>query len=379
MGAQDNAQGSGGEPIAVIGSGFRFPGSSTNPSKLWELLLKPRDLLTRIPENRFNPDSFYHPNPSHHGTTDVKESYFLDQDHRQFDAGFFNIKPVEVHAIDPQQRLLMEVVYESLEASGLSVESLAGSRTGVYVGLMCADYVEHLNSDMNSLPTYTPTGNARSIMSNRISYFFDWHGPSMTIDTACSSSLVAVHQAVQLLRSGDSDVAVAAGANLIVGPLQYVGASKLHMLSADSRSRMWDVDASGYARGEGVAAVTLKRLSSAIADGDNIECIIRESGVNQDGRTKGITMPSSAAQADLIARTYAKAGLDPRNPNQRCQYFEAHGTGTAAGDPKVIICKTIFDQNSDFILCRKLKLSVKPFFTLAIMFLKEATRSMLAL
>jgi hybrid polyketide synthase / nonribosomal peptide synthetase ACE1 len=341
MSVQDNTQGSGGEPIAVIGSGFRFPGSSNNPSKLWELLLKPRDLLTRIPENRFNPDGFYHPNPSHHGTTDVKESYFLGEDHRQFDASFFNIKPVEVHAIDPQQRLLMEVVYESLEASGLSVDSLAGSRTGVYVGLMCADYVEHLNSDMNSLPTYTPTGNARSIVSNRISYFFDWHGPSMTIDTACSSSLVAVHQAVQLLRSGDSDVAVAAGANLILGPLQYVGASKLHMLSANSRSRMWDVDASGYARGEGVAAVILKRLSSAIADGDKVECIIRESGVNQDGWTKGITMPSSAAQADLIARTYAKAGLDPRNPSQRCQYFEAHGTGTAAGDPKVSVHQTI--------------------------------------
>lgn len=340
----DSQPGVGGEPIAVIGSGHRFPGSANSPSKLWELLLKPRDLLSRIPENRFNPDGFYHPNPSHHGTTDVTESYFLDGEQRHFDAGFFNIKPVEVHAIDPQQRILMEGVYESLEASGLSIESLAGSLTGVYVGLMCADYVEHLNSDVNSLPTYTPTGNARSIMSNRISYFFDWNGPSMTIDTACSSSLVAVHQAVQLLRSGDSDVAVAAGANLILGPLQYVGASKLHTLSADSRSRMWDIDATGYARGEGVAAVILKRLSSAIADGDNIECIIRESGINQDGRTKGITMPSSKAQADLIARTYAKAGLDPRNPSQRCQYFEAHGTGTAAGDPKVSIHKVILDR-----------------------------------
>jgi hybrid polyketide synthase/nonribosomal peptide synthetase ACE1 len=174
MSAQDNLHSNGGEPIAVIGSGFRFPGSSTNPSKLWELLLKPRDLLKKIPEDRFNVDNFHHPDPNHHGTTNITESYFLEEDHRQFDAGFFNIKPVEVHAIDPQQRLLMEVVYESLEASGLSVESLAGSQTGVYVGLMCADYVEHLNSDMNSMPTYTPTGNARSIMSNRISYFFDW-------------------------------------------------------------------------------------------------------------------------------------------------------------------------------------------------------------
>ena len=201
----------------------------------------------------------------------------------------------------------------------------------------------------------------------------------MTIHTAYPYSLIAVYQAAQLLRSGGSDVAVAAGAGLIVGPLQYVGASRLHVVSADSRSRMWDVDASGYARGEGVGAVTLKRLSSAFLYGDNIECIIRESGVNQGGRIKGITMPSSAAQADLIARTYAKAATDPRNPNQRCQYFEAHGTGIVAADPKVIVRKTTLDQIFDFILSRKLKPSTKPFSTLVMIFLKEAIRSMLAL
>jgi hybrid polyketide synthase/nonribosomal peptide synthetase ACE1 len=282
MSSEESSKMGRGEPIAVVGSGFRFPGSSNNPSKLWELLQAPRDLLSKIPKARFNAENFYHPNPSHHGTSDVQESYFLDEDVRGFDAGFFNIRPNEVPAIDPQQRLLLETIYESLEAAGLSIEALAGSQTGVYVGLMCGDYADLLNSDVNSMPTYTPTGTARSIMSNRISYFFDWHGPCMTIDTACSSSLVAVHQAVQLLRSGDSDVAVAAGANLILGPGNYIGSSKLHMLSSDSRSRMWDADASGYARGEGVAAVVLKRLSSAIADGDKIECIIRESGVNQD-------------------------------------------------------------------------------------------------
>jgi hybrid polyketide synthase/nonribosomal peptide synthetase ACE1 len=246
------------EPIAVVGSGMRFPGSSNSLSKLWELLLKPRDLLKRVPEERFNIDNFYHPDPTHHSTTHVRESYFLDEDHRHFDAGFFNIKPVEVAAIDPQQRVLMEVVYESLEAAGIPLESLVGSRTGVYVGLMTGDYFEHLHNDIDTLPTYVPTGTARSIMSNRISYFFDWHGPCMTIDTACSSSLVAVHQAVQLLRSGDSDMAVAAGANMILGPGQYIAESSLHMLSADSRSRMWDADGTGYARGEGVASVVLK-------------------------------------------------------------------------------------------------------------------------
>ncbi|KAL8727608.1 MAG: hypothetical protein Q9166_005916 [cf. Caloplaca sp. 2 TL-2023] len=320
------------EPIAIVGTGCRFPGSANSPSRLWDLLCKPRDLLTCIPKERFNVDAFYHPDGLHHGTTNVTESYFLHEDHRLFDAGFFNIKPVEAHSIDPQQRLLLETVYESLESAGIPMETLVGSQTGVYVGLMCGDYSEHLQRDVDSMPTYMPTGTARSIISNRISYFFDWHGPSMTIDTACSSSLVAVHQAVQLLRSGDSEMAIAAGANIILEPELYIGESKLKMLSPGSRSRMWDVGADGYARGEGIAAIVMKRLSTAIRDGDHIECVIRASGLNQDGRTKGITMPSQVAQADLIARTYAKAGLDPRNKYERCQFFEAHGTGTTAGD-----------------------------------------------
>ncbi|KAK7716313.1 putative PKS/NRPS-like protein biosynthetic cluster [Diaporthe eres] len=299
------------EPIAIIGTACRFSGSLNSPSKLWEFLRKPKDVLTKIPQERFNVDAYYHPNGLHHGTSNVTESYLLQEDVRLFDSNFFNIKPIEAQAIDPQQRLLLEVVYESLEAAGMSMESMAGSQTGVYVGLMCGDYSEHIQRDIDSLPTYMATGTARSIISNRISYFFDWHGPSMTIDTACSSSLVAVHQAVQLLRSGDSNVAVAAGANLILGPELYIGEAKLNMLSPTGRSRMWDADANGYARGEGVASVILKRLSDAIRDGDHIECVIRESGVNSDGRTKGITMPNEAAQAELIRRVYHKAGLDP--------------------------------------------------------------------
>jgi hybrid polyketide synthase/nonribosomal peptide synthetase ACE1 len=334
MDHQDSQSGGCREPIAVVGTGLRLPGSSGDPSALWDLLLEPRNLLSQIPEERFDPQAFYNPNSDYHGSTNVRSSYFLDQDIRQFDANFFNIKPKEAHAIDPQQRILLEVVYEALEAAGLSIQAMAGSHTGVYVGLMCSDYTDQLHRDINSMPTYTATGTSRSMISNRISYFFDWHGPSMTIDTACSSSLVAVHQAVQSLRSGESDVTVAAGANLLLGPLQFVEFSKLHMLSPEGRCNMWDQDASGYGRGEGVAAVVLKRLSTAIADGDHIECIIKESGVNQDGRTKGITMPSSIAQANLIARTYARAGLDPRSPDDRCQYFEAHGTGTQVGDPR---------------------------------------------
>ena len=201
------------EPIAIIGTGCRFPGGANSPSKLWELLREPRDLAVKVPLDRFN-----HPNGSHFGTTNVKESYFLEEDPRRFDSQFFNIQPAEAEALDPQQRLLLETVYEAIESAGLELESLKGSNTAVYVGLMSDDYSEIIRRDLNSLPTYAVTGTALAVMSNRISYFFDWHGPSMTIDTACSSSLVAIHQSVQNLRNKESRTAVAAGVNLIFGP-----------------------------------------------------------------------------------------------------------------------------------------------------------------
>ncbi|KAF3392622.1 Polyketide synthase-nonribosomal peptide synthetase [Penicillium rolfsii] len=321
------------EPIAIVGSACRFPGDATSPAKLWELLKDPRDVLTEISESRFNPRAFYHPDGSHHGTTNVRHSYVLSDDHRLFDAQFFGTKPIEANSIDPQQRLLLETVYESLESAGIPMEKLQGSNTGVYVGLMTNDYADLLGRDVQNLPTYFASGTARSILSNRVSYFFDWHGPSMTIDTACSSSLVALHQAVLSLRNGESNVAVAAGTNLLLGPEQFIAESKLKMLSPNGRSRMWDKDADGYARGDGIAAVVLKTLSAALAAGDQIECIVRETGINQDGRTKGITMPNHVAQANLIRETYARAGLDLSKSCDRPQYFEAHGTGTPAGDP----------------------------------------------
>lgn len=330
-----NSKSTGNEHIAIIGSGCRFPGGSNSPSKLWDLLRQPRDLLSQIPTSRFSTKGFYHPDGQYHGHCNVQHSYLLseDEDHRRFDASFFGIKPVEANAIDPQQRLLLETVYESVESGGQTIEGLRGSNTAVYVGLMCGDYEAMLLRDFTTIPTYHATGIARSIMSNRISYFFDWREPSMTIDTACSSSLVAVHQAVQALRAGDCRAAIAAGSNLILGPENYVAERKLKMLSPHGRSRMWDQDADGYARGDGVAAIVLKTLSTALRDGDHIECLIRETSINQDGRTQGITVPSAEAQATLIRDTYTKAGLDPRNELDRCQYFEAHGTGTSAGDP----------------------------------------------
>ena len=275
------------EPIAIVGSSCRFPGEATSPSKLWDLLKAPRDLSKQIPEERFNVDRYYHPDNMHHGTSNVRQSYILEENFKTFDANFFGVKPVEAVAMDPQQRLLLETVYEGLEAAGLPMSKLQGSQTGVFVGNMGADYADIVSQDLDTLPTYFASGTARSILSNRVSYFFDWHGPSVMIDTACSSSLVAVHQATQSLRLGETSLAVAAGANLLLGPAQYVAESKLKMLSPNGKSRMWDEAADGYARGEGFAAVILKTLSAAIADGDHIECLIRETGFNQDGRTKG--------------------------------------------------------------------------------------------
>ncbi|SPO05365.1 related to polyketide synthase [Cephalotrichum gorgonifer] len=323
------------EPIAIVGSGCRFPGGASSPSKLWELIREPHDVLCEIPSDRFNTTGFFHPDGTHHATTNVRHSYLLREDVKVFDEAFFNISPNEADSIDPQQRLLLETVYEALEAGGHPMEALSGSDTAVYVGTMSADYGESALRDMNTVPTYFATGTSRAIISNRVSYFFNWHGPSMTIDTACSSSLIAVHQGVRALRSGDSRVAVACGTQVILGPEAFIYESNLRMLSPNSRSRMWDSEADGYARGEGVAAIVLKRLSDAIADNDHIECVIRETGANQDGFSSGITVPSADAQATLIRQTYRRAGLDPENNSRdRPQFFEAHGTGTKAGDPK---------------------------------------------
>lgn len=325
------------EPIAIIGSGCRFPGNADTPSALWEVLSRPRDLLVDVPEDRFSANGFYHENGRYHGHTNVRKAYFLDNSEknsiRRFDAPFFGISPAEANTMDPQTRLLLETVYESLESAGQTIEALRGSNTAVYAGLMAADYEHIMGRDENTLGPYHVTGTSRALLSNRISFFFDWHGPSMTIDTACSSSLYAVHYAVQQIRSGISKLAIAAGSNLILDPINFISESKLQMLSPNGRGRMWDADADGYARGEGVAVLVLKSLALAQADGDHIECVIRETAVNQDGRTKGITVPSAEAQAALIRECYRQAGLDLRSICDQPQYFEAHGTGTPAGDP----------------------------------------------
>ncbi|RWA13463.1 hypothetical protein EKO27_g1633 [Xylaria grammica] len=322
------------EPIAIIGTSCRLPGGVNSPSKLWELLKAPVDLLTDVPSTRFEPAAFYHRNPEHPGTTNVTKAYLLEEDPLTFDNDFFNISAREAESMDPQQRILLEIAYEAIESSGYSISQLRGSSTGVFVGQMSDDYRDLILRDVDSHPLYTGTGIARSILANRVSYAFDWRGPSVNVDTACSSSLVALHQAVQSIRNEECDIAVVAGVNLVFSPELFSFLSSLHMLSPTGRSRMWDVSADGYARGEGFAAIVIKPLKKAIADGDDIESVIRNTGVNQDGRSAGLTVPSAAAQAELMRKTYAKCGLDYLKDEDRCQYFEAHGTGTKAGDPK---------------------------------------------
>lgn len=266
---------------------------------------------------------FYHHDGEHHGTTNSPKAYWLDQDHRVFDAAFFNIPPKEAEAIDPQQRMLLEVVHEAIESSSTSSTSTStNSQVAVFTGVMTNDYDTLTARDELHSSQYTATGTARAMLANRLSYAFDFHGPSLTIDTACSASLVALHQAIQSLRAGESTMAVVAGVNLMLTPEPFLAEARLHMLSATGHSRMWDAAADGYARGEGVAAVLVKTLSRALAEGDCIQAVIRETGVNSDGRSRGITMPNSEAQAALIRETYRRAGLDATDPNHQPQYFE---------------------------------------------------------
>lgn len=320
------------EPIAIVGSACRFPGGANSPSKLWDLLENPRDVLKEFNPELLNLERFHHDNPEYHGSTNViNKSYVLEEDTRVFDARFFGVSPMEAATMDPQQRQLLETVYESFESAGMTLEELKGSLTSVHVGTMTNDWTVLQLRDTETLPQYTATGTSNSIVSNRISYVFDLKGPSVTIDTACSSSLVALHQAARGLLDGDSEIAVVAGVNIILDPTLFITESKLHMLSPEARSRMWDEAANGYARGEGTASIILKPLSRAIADGDAIEGIVRSTGVNSDGQSPGITMPFAPTQTALIRQTYRRAGLDPlKDPPQ---YFECHGTGTPAGDP----------------------------------------------
>lgn len=230
--------------------------------------------------------------------------------------------------MDPQQRLLLEVAYESFQNAGLSTESLSGSNTGVYVGQWSNDYHEISTRDIDSPPLYLITGSGPAITSSRISYHFNLRGPCFTVDTGCSSSLVALHQAVQSMRSGETSQCFVGGVNMLLDPQRFAYQSRLKMFSKEGRSFAFDSRANGYGRGEGFTGMMLKPLSAALRDGNHIRAVIRNSVLNQDGRTPGISVPSSLAQKEAIIKAYRQVNLD-----LRADYVEAHGTGTKVGDP----------------------------------------------
>ncbi|KAG9187092.1 hypothetical protein G6011_04963 [Alternaria panax] len=316
-------------PIAIVGFGCRFPGDVTNGEKLWEMLVEKKSARTEVPPDRFNIDAFYNPDGDRFGTCNNRGGHYLTEDVSLFDAPFFSISPAEAMAMDPMQRLLLEVTYEALENSGTPLARISGSKTSCYVGCFTKDYEEMQRRDMELAPKYQSTGASQTMLSNRLSYFFNLKGPSVSVDTACSSGLVAVHLACQSLRTGESSMAIAGGSNLILSPDIQIEMSDMHFLSPDSISHAFDDRANGYARGEGVGAIILKPLDLALRDNDPIRAIIRGTAASSDGRTPGITMPSKDAQIDLIRSAYRAAGIDVSDTG----YFEAHGTGTAAGDP----------------------------------------------
>ncbi|KAF5027261.1 hypothetical protein F66182_634 [Fusarium sp. NRRL 66182] len=299
------------DDIAVVGIGLRFPGDASSPEELWKVLERGESQWSEFPKDRLNIDGYYHPGGDRQGSISFRGAHFIKSDFASFDASFFSVAAEDAKAIDPQQRILLEASYEALENAGIRKEDIDGSDAAVYVGSFVKDYEQVCLRDPDWQPQYAATGNGIAIMANRISYFFNLHGPSMTIDTGCSGSL-----------------AIAAGAGMILTPNTMMPMTALNFLSPDGKCFTFDARANGYGRGEGIGVVVLKRLSDALRDNDTIRAVIRATKVNQDGHTTGITLPSKEAQVANISGIYESAGLD----FSQTAYVECHGTGTKAGD-----------------------------------------------
>jgi len=312
--------------VAVIGSSFRFPGTSS--AQYWQDLLNGRDLVSEVDPERWAMDTYRHPEKNNPGTSYTFAAGSIG-DASQFDAGFFGISPREAALMDPQQRLLLEMSWEALENAGVKPSTLRGSACGVYIGIASNDYAYRLADDLATVDSTTATGNTSSIAANRISYVLDLRGPSMAIDTACSSSMVAFHQACQSILSGESTQALTGGVSLHLHPYGFITFSKASMLSRRGRCQVFDAAGDGYVRSEGGGIFLLKDYDQAIKDGNHILAVVAASAVNTDGKKSGLTVPSAATQAALLTQTYAKAGIAAAS----IDYLEAHGTGTVVGDP----------------------------------------------
>ena len=316
------------EPIAIISVACRFPGAP-DPEAFWEVLSRGVDAIREIPDDRFDVDEYYDPDPEAPGKIYTRCGGFLDGIDG-FDPEFFGISPREAVWMDPQQRLMLEIAWEGLERAGYSPGALRGSRSGVFVGVAANEYPYVLPVDsVETIEAHFITGNALNVIAGRVAFALGLEGPAMAVDTACSSSLVAVHQACQALHSGDCDLALAGGVNVLLTPASIIATSRARMLSPDGRCKTFDAAADGYVRSEGCGILVLKRLSDAVRDGDHIRAVIRGSAVNQDGASSGLTVPNGAAQQRLITLALARGGIAGRDVD----YLEAHGTGTSLGDP----------------------------------------------
>ncbi|MFS0899794.1 polyketide synthase Pks13 [Mycolicibacterium litorale] len=316
------------EDIAIVGIATRFPGDMNSPDEMWEALLEGRDAITDLPEGRWE-EFLGEPRIAERVAKAATRGGYLS-DIKGFDAEFFALSKMEADNIDPQQRMALELTWEALEHARIPASSLRGERVGVYIGASNNDYSFMSVADPGVAHPYAITGTTSSIIANRVSYFYDFRGPSMAIDTACSSSLVAAHQGVAALRAGEADVAVVGGVNALITPLVTIGFDEVGgVLAPDGRIKSFSQDANGYARSEGAGMLVLKRLSDARRDGDEIIAVIAGSAVNHDGRSNGMLAPNPDAQAEVLRKAYKDAGINPRDVD----YIEAHGTGTILGDP----------------------------------------------
>ncbi|MBU3066322.1 SDR family NAD(P)-dependent oxidoreductase [Nocardia sp. NEAU-G5] len=313
---------------AIVGIGCRFPGGIDGPDAFWDFVIGKGDGIVEVPPDRWSLEKFYDPDPEAPGRMYTRHGGFLTQSLWEFDADFFGISQREASIMDPQQRLLLEVTWEALDDAGLAGR-VSGRDVGVFVGGFMMDNAVGRNVIRSAISSHTPTSSSHTLLSARIAYLLDLHGPTMTIDTACSSSLVALHQAVQSLALGECESAIVGGTNAMLQPETFISMCKGHFLSADGRCKSFDATADGYGRGEGAGAVILKPLEAAVRDGDRIYAVIRGTGVNQDGRTLAIPVPNPVAQEDLARRVRTQAGIAPEDIG----YVEAHGTGTPVGDP----------------------------------------------
>ena len=318
------------QSVAIVGMGCRFPGGVFTPDQYWDFMLRRGDGIVEVPEDRWNVNLFYDADPDAPGRAYTRHGGFVTLSPWDFDAEFFGISPREAEVMDPQQRWVLEVAWEALDDAGIS-GCVRGRNVGVYVGGFMSDNQirRHLPSARRAVNNYTGTSSSLAMVSNRLSHALDLRGPSMTIDTACSSSLVAIHQATQAVSRGECDVALAGGVNVMIHPEVFVTMCKGKFLAPDGRCKSFDAAADGYGRGEGAGIIVLKPVDAALRDGDRIYAVITGTGANQDGHTKGITVPNGEAQRDLARSVCAQAGLTP----DQIGYVEAHGTGTAVGDP----------------------------------------------